>query len=149
HIVVWFSRHCAPEFAFFLAWTDRVGERPYDIVDVTGRQLPLKRLNGTTVVGSLPSVSIMPEYTLRSVLGTERPITAEERDNGRRDRRRLRNENAPFRVVTDAGLVSAPLDYFDPLILAQATPEWRPVAGLVSSTLMLNSEPYSQVGNIM
>jgi hypothetical protein len=149
HIVVWFSRHSAPELSFFLAWTDRVGERPYDVVDITGRRLFLNRLDGTTVLASLPSVSIMPAYALQSLFGTERPITAQVREQSRQHWRRLRSENAPFRVVTDTGLVSAHVSYFDRLLLAQATPEWQPIAQLVSSTLVLNSDQYQQVGNVM
>src|SRR4029077_16950737 len=34
-LVVWFGRHAASELAFFLALADRLGDRPYDIVDVT------------------------------------------------------------------------------------------------------------------
>src|ERR1700726_3397331 len=29
-LVVWFGRHSASELAFFLAWTDRLGDRPYE-----------------------------------------------------------------------------------------------------------------------
>jgi hypothetical protein len=34
-LVVWFGRHSASELAFFLALADRLGDRPYEIVDVT------------------------------------------------------------------------------------------------------------------
>ena len=37
-LVVWFGRHSASELAFFLALADRLGDRPYDIVDVTDLQ---------------------------------------------------------------------------------------------------------------
>jgi hypothetical protein len=149
-LLAWFSRHSAPELSFFLAWTDRLGERPYDILDITGRQLPLKRSDGTLVLRSLPSVSIMSKDTLRSLLGTERPITAEEKDQSRRDWQRLRSENAPFRIVTEAGLVSAPVDCFDPLLLAQAKPEWQSVAEVIHYSIFADAfEHYDQVGNVM
>ena len=45
-LVVWFSRRRANELAFLLAFADRVGDRPYECVDVTGRQLPAKRRDG-------------------------------------------------------------------------------------------------------
>jgi len=41
HLIVWVGRHSAPELAFFLAWADRIGGRPYDVIDVTGRDLPV------------------------------------------------------------------------------------------------------------
>ena len=148
-ILVWFSRHSASELAFFLAWTDRLRERPYDIVDVTGRELSLQGPNRTVVSRSLASVSIIPSYALQPLLGTERPITAGERDRSCGSWRRLCSENAPFRIVTEAGLVSTSVDHFDPLLLAQATPEWQPVAHIIAATDLLNSEPYDQIGNVM
>jgi hypothetical protein len=149
-LLAWFSRHSAPELSFFLAWADRLGERPYDILDITGRQLSLKRRDGTVVLRSLPSVSFMSGDTLQSLLGTERPITAEERDQCRRDWQRLRSENAPFRIVTQAGLVSAPVDYFDPLLLARAKPEWQSIAEIIHYSIFADAfEHYHQVRNVM
>ena len=149
-LVAWFSRHSAPELSFFLAWADRLGGRPYDILDITGRQLSLKRRDGTVVLQSLPSVSTMSEDTLRWLLGIERPISPEERDQSRRDWQRLRSENAPFRIVTEAGLVSAPGDYFDPLLIAQAKPEWQSVAEIIHTSIFADAfEHYHQVGNVM
>lgn len=150
HIVVWFGRHSAQELAFFLAWADRLGERPYEIIDVTGRRLAYRRRDGSPALSRpIQRVSIMQPETLRSLLGTERPITAEEIDKSRRDWRRLRTENAPFRIVTEAGLTSTSADHFDPLLLAQATPEWQPVLRIVADTIGYTSEPYDQVGNVM
>jgi hypothetical protein len=148
-IVVWFSRHAAKELAFFLAWTDRIGGRPYDVVDVTARPLPLRRRDGSTVIGTPRSVALASTATLQSLLGSERPVTAAEIDDGRRAWRRLKSENAPFRVVSDGGMVSAPLGHFDTPLLAQATTEWRPVLQIVSEAMICNSERYEQVGEVM
>jgi hypothetical protein len=62
-LVVWFSQHSAQELAFFLAWADRLGERNYDIIDVTGRVFPFRRLDAS-VVPSRPiqAVSAVPSY---------------------------------------------------------------------------------------
>src|SRR5579864_4819148 len=49
-LVVWFGRHRASELAFFLAWTDRLGDRPYEYVDVTGRQFLVKRRDGSSAM---------------------------------------------------------------------------------------------------
>src|SRR5579883_1228365 len=128
-LIVWFGRHSARELAFFLAWASRLGERPYHIIDVTGRRLPFRRRDGSTTL-SLPvqSVSMVQPDGLKSLLGTEYPITARERDESSKCWRRLQSENALFRIVTDTGLTSASTDYFDPLLLAQATPKWQTVA---------------------
>jgi hypothetical protein len=134
-LVIWFGRHSAQELAFFLAMADRLGDRSYDIVDVTGARSP--------------AVSLVLTDRLRALLGTERPITAQEKDEARGHWRRLRVENAPFRVVTPTGLVSAPIDHFDPLLIERATPEWRKVARVVGDTMGLNLKPYWQVGDLM
>jgi hypothetical protein len=149
-LVVWFSRHSAQELAFFLAWTVRIGDRLYDIIDVTGRQLPYRSRDASSSLSRpIRRVAIMQPETLQPLVGTEQPITAEERDKSRRDWRRLCIENAPFRIVTEAGLVSAPVDHFDRLLLAQATPDWQSAIRIVHYTIGHTSELYDQVGNVM
>jgi hypothetical protein len=149
-LVVWFGRHSARELAFFLAWVDRLGERPYQIIDVTGRRLPFRARDGSTGLSRpVQSVSIVQPDALRSLLGQEHPITARDRDESRQRWQRLRSENAPFRIVTETGLISASVDYFDPLLLAQATPEWQMVARIVGNAMGYNSEPYFQVYELM
>ena len=86
---------------------------------------------------------------LRSLLGSEQPATLQLREEAGRTWRRLKMENAPFRVATDTGLVSAPIDYFDPWLLRQATTEWRAVARIVGETMAYCDEPYMQVGDVM
>ena len=61
---------------------------------------------------------------------------------------RLKNENAPFRVVSENGLVSAPIDHFDRLLINQTSTEWRNVAFIVGSALGASLEPYLQVGDL-
>ena len=106
-IVVWFSRNAAGELAFFHACAEFLGDRPWFAMDVTGRTLTDR-------------VSYMQPETLISLLGQEQPLSPEEsREVGERWRR-LRSENAPFRVAPDGELVSAPADYFDTWLLARA-----------------------------
>jgi hypothetical protein len=134
-LVIWFGRHSALELAFFLAMADRLGDRSYDIVDVTGARSP--------------AISLVLTNRLRTLLGTERPITAQERAEARECCRRLRVENAPFRVVTPTGLVSAPVDHFDALLIERATPEWRKIGRVVGDAMGCNLKPYWQVGDLM
>jgi hypothetical protein len=149
-LVVWFARHAASEFAFFLAWADRLGDRSYDIVDVTGYQYPVVRRDGSTCLSEPASrVGTIATSELKKLLGTEQPITAERKLEAQQNWQRLRAENAPFRIVTPAGLVSAPVDCFDSLLLAQATREWRRLTSVINETIGLNSDPYHQVGDVM
>jgi hypothetical protein len=149
-LVVWFSQHTASELAFFLAWADRLGERTYDIIDVTGRRLPFKGRDGSIALSRpVRSVSMVSSYSLKSLLRKEQPVTAQERDKYSRHWRRLQSENAPFRIATETGLVSTSIDHFDPWLLAEATSEWQSVNRVVASAMGFNSEPFFQVGDVM
>jgi hypothetical protein len=149
-LVVWFGRHSAREVAFFLAWADRLGDRTYSIIDVTGRRLPVRRRDGSvTLSRPVQSVSILQADALKLLLGQEQPVAAQDRDESRRHWRRLRDQNAPFRIVTEAGLVSTSVDHSDPLLLARTAPEWQTVACVISDTIGYNSESYFQIGDLM
>ena len=140
--VLWFGRHSALELAFFLAWTERLGDLPCEVIDVTE--------SGPTVLSRpIEAVSIVPPEALKLLFGTERPMTRREIDESRRRWQRLQSENAPFRVVTESGLISAPADYFDPLLLSHATSDWQEIIYVVGHTLGASSEPYFQVGDLM
>ncbi len=149
-LVVWFGRHAAGELAFFLNWAYRLGERPYSIIDVTGRRFPLIKRDGSAALSPpAQAVGIIGAGQLATLLGTEREMNAEERSSARQRWQQLKIENAPFRVVTENGLVSAPLDCFDTLLLKEATIEWQKMARLVGSTMGNNYKPHIQVGDHM
>ena len=149
-LVVWFGRHSASELAFFLAWADRLGGRPFDIVDVTGLVFPLGRKADPSAMSTpVQAVGIINPERLRTLLERERPATALEVEQASQSWRKLKLENAPFRVVTATGLLSAQLDYFDPSLLQQATPEWKKVVRVVGEAMAFCGEPYFQVGDTM
>lgn len=135
-LVVWFGRHSASELAFFLALTDRLGDRPYDIVDVSAGQ-------------PAGAVAEAPADRLKPLLDIARPISPQETVDAGRLWQRLRTQNAPFRVVTSTGLASAPLDHFDSSILGQATREWLSAASVIGSTTAHNCELYLQVSDTL
>ena len=150
NLVVWFGRHSAEELAFFLAFAHRVGDRSYDAVDVTGVALSFTHQDGSPALRSpAQAASQVPPYRLKSLLDRRRPVTPAERDEAGRRWRGLKRENAPFRVVAEDGLVSAPVDHFDGLLLGQLTHEWHTIAWVVGCTMGNNSDPYRQVGDLM
>jgi hypothetical protein len=149
-LVVWFGRHSAMELAFFLSWTDRLGDRSYDVVDVTGLRLPFTKHDGSPAVTQpTQAVSSVPADGLSLLLGSERPFAAEERDEMRLRWHQLKEENAPFRVVTATGLASAPLDHFDALLMERATTQWQRINRIIGDVMGHNSEPYIQVDDLM
>jgi hypothetical protein len=148
-LVVWFGRHAARELSFFLAWVDRVGDRPFQIIDVTGREVPVTRRDGSRDVYPAGYVATMGNEALHSLLGSERPITPEEQIEARRRWQKLRGENAPFRVVTEDGLVSAPIDYFDNWILGEAAADWKSLQRIILDAYGSHGDPYQQTGETM
>lgn len=145
-VVVWFGTHSATELAFRLAWASHVGERPYYIVDVTRLRVPIQGKPGLTEPRK--AASIVPPAALATLFGGERPVSPLEEVKHREDWARLKAENAPFRIVTPSGLASAPLDYFDQLLLDQATSDWKKTAYILGSALVQSSEPYYQIGDL-
>jgi hypothetical protein len=92
----------------------------------------------------------VPADGLRTLLGSERLVTARESAVSQQQWEQLRSENAPFRVVTPEGLVSAPIDHFDLLLLAEVTRQWQRIVRVVGNAMGHNSEPpYYQVGDLM
>ncbi len=150
-LVIWFGRHRASELAFSLAFADRLGDRPYAYIDVTGRQFPRKRQDGGAAVLGPPmqSVGIMNPDLLGSLLDSEELASAEFKEEFSQVWHRLRAENASFRIVTEAGLASAAIDVFDPLLLGHVTTEWQNVNRVTSETMGYHSEPYIQVNDVM
>jgi hypothetical protein len=134
-LVLWFSRNSAREFACFLACADRLGSQPYAIIDATRPR---------------PSyVSIMRPNLLASLAGSARIPTADEKVGFREDWRRLKRENAPFRIASPQGLVSVPADYFDSFLLKRVPPAGERIARVVMDVLGIDGDPYDQVGDIM
>ena len=148
-LVVWFGQHSARELAFRLAWAWRMSGRPYEVVDVTGLHVPATGSDGSDgVVQSAQAVAIIPGKGLVKLFGCERNVSVDEDTQITQRWEKLMADNAPFRVVTADGLVSAPISHFDPLLLAQATSEWKTVAFVVGSALGLSHKPYLQVGDM-
>jgi hypothetical protein len=149
-LVVWFSRHSAAEYAFYLCLAYHLGERPYEIIDVTGLQLPITLPGGEPGLSSPKlAVSLMPEDELASLFGKARTVTPQEREDAAQCWRRLKSEDAPFRIVTQSGLVSAPETIFDDLLLERATKKWRRVIRLIGDTMGHDMEPFIQTGDVM
>jgi len=149
-IVLWFSRNAANELAFFLACAERLGERQYAIVDATEHH-PSSGQGVAPVVANRPFhwVSTMAPDQLSALFGTELQITTEQRQDAISRWRQLKMENAPFRIVSPLGLISAPIDFFDALLLERVSTKWKRIVLVIGETLGYNSQPYHQVGHGM
>jgi len=63
--------------------------------------------------------------------------------------RQLQQENAPFRIVTQAGLESAPIDVFDATLLTQITTKWQNLPLIVGTALAADIPLYIQTEHSM
>jgi len=50
--------------------------------------------------------------------------------------RQLRDENAPLRIIEGGNLVSAPISFFDSLLMSHASDDWQKVARIVGEVLV-------------
>jgi hypothetical protein len=131
-LVLWTSRLCAQEHACFLACIDRLGDRPYQVIDVTPGKLRVSHMRGER---------------LQPLIGSERPLSAEARALARRRWQKLKAENAPFRLNTPDGLVSAPIDCFDAFLVQRSSTEWERIIRIVSEVMGIDAD--GQVGNVL
>jgi hypothetical protein len=149
-IVVWFARHSATELAFFLNWTDRLGDRQYEVIDVTGVTFPTTMHNGTPAMTEpATAVSHLVPRSLATLIGTERQLSGSEKEEACLRWRHLKRENSPFRIVSEDGLVSAPETYFDHSLIELATGDWQRLTRLIGDAMHKNWKPYIQVYDLM
>jgi hypothetical protein len=140
-MVAWLSRRSAREYAGFLEWLWRRGDRPCEIVDLTNLQLPQFSEHGsvTAPVANLAQIvfediydddlfeqiEVLPATTCRKYQALWR---------------RLRDENAALRILKNDALVSSPISFFDTGLMSQASENWRKVAMVVGMTLLSQTE---------
>jgi Protein of unknown function/Domain of unknown function (DUF1835) len=133
--VAWLSRRSAQEYAGFLEWLWRLGEEPIEVIDLTDVMVTTK--NEPTTPCLAISLGILPPYQIleNDLFNPTEKLTPVFRARYRELWGRLRAENAPLRVLRDGELVSAPLSFFDQLLLSHATPEWQKAAWIIGEAL--------------
>lgn len=133
--VAWVCRRNAMEFAGFLEFVSRVGAHPFRVVDITEVEFAPDRSESTSwrtiSFGVVPSHSIVRTRLLER----QTTLSGQELQAYRDLWKRLRAENAPFRVVSDHGLQSAPITYFDKAIVTHVTNDWRKCSYVVANCL--------------
>jgi hypothetical protein len=133
--VLWMSRRTPQEYAGWLEWIWRAGDQPCDVVDLT--DLPGEEWEPESDFEEHPG----PDYAKQlELLGHARPLTAAVRKEARELWEQLRAEDAPFRVINDGRLASAPITAFDERLLAGARPHWRKVSFVVATAWLSESD---------
>lgn len=121
---VWMTRRVASEYCGFLEWVRRAGDRPYKVVDLTDA-----RLGGGREGRPLISLALVNHESVDfgALLDGAEPLSDPSRKEYRRIWETLRRENAPLRRIEWPHIVSAPIEYFDELLLSFVGDDWQHV----------------------
>jgi hypothetical protein len=135
--IVWTSRRTVLEYSGFLELVRRLITEPYDVVDLTDAEIVRRRADGTISQGPAVSLSLLnpKQVDFRSLVDMAQPLAAMKRDQYRKAWEQLRAEDAPLRVIRDRALVSAPITFFDPIVLRCASQHWSKYMRLVGKAL--------------
>jgi hypothetical protein len=135
--IAWVARRMPDEYCGFLEWLRRLGDAPCEIVDLHHVTFDWHMRDGTVERTEVSSMGHIHAEHIRdnAFWDLARPLSAQERHEYLALWHRLRSENAPLRVLNDGALVSAPISYFDDLVLADTEENYRKVARIVGSAL--------------
>jgi hypothetical protein len=145
--VAWMSRRSASEYCGFLEWLWRLGDLPCEAIDFTDLPVGSRRAFS-------PSLLSPKDIVANAVWDCAEALDAAARSHFHSLWRRLRDENAPLRVVDADGLRSAPITFFDQQLLSFASADWQKPARIIGDTIgewcwpsMEPMEPYFQAGD--
>ena len=139
--MAWISRRDACNYAGFLWWLWQVGEASCEVIDVTELMTVGHDPSGQPRPPQLvisPSL-LLPDEML-DLLDRAVPLAPGARRQYLDLWQSLMAENAPLRVLGETGLVSAPITFFDPLILSCASTTWLKMARVVGAALARSCE---------
>ncbi len=131
--VAWVSRRNAAEYSGFLEFVWRQGDAPFRVVDFAG--LEYTGLGGGVLAAESLGLLSPDQIVEAQLWDQQRALRPDEIGAFREVWRRLRQENAPLRVVDETGLVSAPITRFDDAIVSCASSDWQKGARLVGTTM--------------
>jgi Protein of unknown function len=132
--VAWLSRRCAMEYTGFLEWLWRLGDEPCEIIDLTDVLLSFPPKFGPPFPTSLGLLSAKQIGDDR-LLDQARDLPSAVRDQDRALWEKLRAENAALRVLRRDVLISAPISFFDSLLMSNVSGTLRKVSRVVGTTM--------------
>jgi len=148
--IAWMSRRSTRDYSGLLEWLWRLGDAACAIVDLTELRLPERCAEGPASYLSLVlSLGYLnpDQIEAMGLIDRAEPLSPAGRARYRDVWARLRAENAPLRVISETGLSSAPITFYDEELLSYATPAWRKVARVVGESLA-NQREFAQCGDL-
>jgi hypothetical protein len=136
--VAWLTRRSAMEYAGFLEWVWRLGDQPCEIVDLTDVKVSRRPEHGPPTPAAL-AVSLgglfPKEIDDNGLCDQAVTLSTTARSEYQVLWSQLRAENASLRVLAENTLVSAPISFFDSLVMSFVTENWQKVARIVGQAL--------------
>ena len=137
--VAWLTRRSAVEYAGFLEWLWRLGDAPCEVVDLSEVKISYPPEHGpdrpprlAMSLGMLHHDKICNDR-LWDLAEPLQPIARREYLDLWQQ---LRSENAPLRVIDGGKLVSAPISFFDSVLMSYVTDDWQKVGRVVGQALV-------------
>lgn len=137
---VWFSRRVTRDYAGFLEYLWRIGDRPCEVVDLTDVIVPVRGPD-STIVSSRRAITVdfleAYQFLDANLFAQAVPLADEDRRRHRTHWDDLRQDNAPVRIVTrDLRLISVSLTHFDAALLKQMDSRFLKAARIVGAAMM-------------
>jgi hypothetical protein len=145
----WVSRRCAQEYTAFLEFLERIDDAAFRVVDLTDVEFAWSSRRPPSPAFAFGIVT--PKQMIEAgLIERQRELSGAELRARRATWRHLKSENAPLRIVTRTGLVSAPITYFDDFVLSCVADQWRKGARVVGEALgRMIDEPFCQTGDLV
>ena len=136
--VAWLTRRSAMEYAGFLDWLWHRGDTPCDVVDLSEIKISHRQEDGSSRAPTLAMSLgwLHPDTICRDKLwDLAEPLQTSERLRYRELWGQLLSENAPLRVIEGGKLVSAPITFFDTVLMACVTHDWQLGSRIIGNTM--------------
>ena len=135
--VAWLTRRSAMEYAGFLDWLWHRGDTLCDLVDLSEVKISYPPEHGPRPPRLAMSLGMLHPDTIcgDKLWDLAEPLQMTERRRYRDLWRQLRSENAPLRVSDGDRLVSAPISFFDSVLMSCVTDDWQKVSRVVGPVI--------------
>jgi hypothetical protein len=126
------------EYAGFLDWLWHRGDTPCDLVDLSDARISSPEDDGSTLWKTSPiSLALLDPDTIahNRLWELAEPLQTTERLRYRKLWDQLLSENAPLRVLEGDKLVSAPMTFFDDMLVSLVTEDWQKAARIIGTAM--------------
>ncbi|CCD98978.1 conserved hypothetical protein [Bradyrhizobium sp. STM 3809] len=147
--IAWLTRRSTQEYAGFLEFLWRLGDKPVEIVDLADAVARAGDHGAPNPHRVFSLAELAPEtVSVNHLWDVRQNLTSDMRAACREQWARLKAENAPLRILRDGEFVSAPIAHFDPVLVSCATAEWTKTARIIGEALCETWIDGMQIGDI-